>query len=68
MFHPVAPVKGGKATGGGYITPTLQGSRSGGPIAASWATMKFMLKHYNTLKHIQGVYHNERWSSFNCRC
>ena len=57
VFHPVAPVKGGKATGGGYITPTLQGSRSGGPIAASWATMKFMLKHYNnTLKHIHEAY------------
>ena len=49
VFHPVAPVNGGAATGGGYITPTLAGSRSGAPIAASWATMKFMSKHFSRI-------------------
>ena len=49
VFHPVAPVKGGTVTGGSYITPTFAGSRSGAPIAASWATIKFMSRHFSRI-------------------
>ena len=33
---------GGTFAGGPYVTPTLQGARGGGAIAAGWATVKMM--------------------------
>ena len=41
-FKPVGPVPGGQYTGGPYITPTLQGARGGGAIAAAWVTVAAM--------------------------
>lgn len=42
VVHPVVAVSGNAVSGGNYATPTLQGSRGGGPIAAAWATVRCM--------------------------
>lgn len=41
-LHPVVAVPGNSVSGGNYVTPSLQGSRGGGPIAAAWATVRCM--------------------------
>lgn len=42
VIHPIVAVPGNGVSGGNYVTPTLQGSRGGGPIAAAWATVRCM--------------------------